>query len=157
MDERTRALVHSSKYDAWETPKALYDSLNAAFQFQLDAAASGANAKASHWFTKEDDALRQDWHPYESIFINPPYGRGMSAAFVAKAAAEAAKGCTIVMLLPARTCTRWFHAHLYNKPTVELIFLKGRLKFEIDGKPVLDKHGRPQSAPFPSMIAVLRG
>lgn len=56
-------------------------------------------------------------------------------------------GCDVVVLLiPARTDTRWFHEYLYNKPNVELRFIRGRLKFG-DSK---------NSAPFPSMLAILK-
>jgi site-specific DNA-methyltransferase (adenine-specific) len=46
------------------------------------------------------------------------------------------------MLIPARTDTRWFHEHIYNK--AEIRFLKGRLKFG----------NSKVSAPFPSMIVI---
>lgn len=49
---------------------------------------------------------------------------------------------TVVMLLPARTDTKWFHEYIYNK--AEIRFLKGRLKF---GNSI-------NSAPFPSMIVI---
>lgn len=51
-------------------------------------------------------------------------------------------GAVVVMLLPARTDTKWFHE--YVLPYAEIYFIKGRLKFG-DSK---------NSAPFPSMIAV---
>lgn len=52
----------------------------------------------------------------------------------------------MIMLLHARTETKWFHRFLYQKPNVELRFVKWRLKF-----------GRsPYNAPFPSMIDILR-
>lgn len=47
---------------------------------------------------------------------------------------------TVVMLLPARTDTKWFHDYIYNK--AEIRFVKGRLKFS----------NSSVSAPFPSMI-----
>lgn len=51
----------------------------------------------------------------------------------------------MVMLLPARTDTKWFHEYVYNK--AEIRFIKGRLKF-----------GNAQnSAPFPSMIVIFKG
>lgn len=53
---------------------------------------------------------------------------------------------TVVMLIPARTDTRYFHDFIYNKAK-EIRFLKGRLKFEQGGV-------QGQSAPFPSMIVV---
>lgn len=55
----------------------------------------------------------------------------------------AADGNVVVMLLPARTDTRWFHEYIYNK--AETRFIKGRLKF-----------GGKNAAPFPSMIVVFR-
>ena len=51
---------------------------------------------------------------------------------------------TVVMLLPARTDTKWFHNHIYGNS--EIRFIKGRLKF---GDAV-------NSAPFPSMIVIYR-
>ena len=53
-------------------------------------------------------------------------------------------GTTVVMLLPARTDTRWFHDYIYGK--AEIRFIKGRLKF-----------GEAKAgAPFPSMIVVFK-
>lgn len=54
-------------------------------------------------------------------------------------------------LLPARTDTRAFHDYLYQKPGVELRFLRGRLRF---GHPDTGVPMNP--APFPSMVAILR-
>jgi DNA helicase HerA-like ATPase len=49
-----------------------------------------------------------------------------------------------VLLVHARTDTRWFHDFVYGK--AELRFVRGRLKFG-DGT---------QSAPFPSLVAIYR-
>lgn len=54
----------------------------------------------------------------------------------------AESSCTVVMLLPARTDTKWFHDYIYGK--VEIRFIRGRLKFG----------AAKNSAPFPSMIAI---
>jgi hypothetical protein len=48
-------------------------------------------------------------------------------------------GNTVILLLPARTDTKWFHNYCIEH---EIEFLKGRLKF---GNAI-------NSAPFPSMI-----
>ena len=61
-----------------------------------------------------------------------------------KAAEEEAD---VVMLIPARTDTSWFHNYIYNK--AEITFLRGRLKFETGGVP-------GNSAPFPSMLVYFR-
>ena len=80
----------------------------------------------------------------EIVYVNPPYGREIYK-WVEKCYNENLKGTFIVMLVPARTDTRWFHNYIYNKH--EIRFIKGRLKFN-DGK---------QSAPFPSMIVIMKG
>lgn len=49
----------------------------------------------------------------EIVFCNPPYGRQTTGAFVKKCA-EAAN-CLSVMLIPARTDTKWFHEYIYIK------------------------------------------
>lgn len=65
--------------------------------------------------------------------------------WVKKAYEEYMRGCkTIVMLLPARTDTKWFHEYIYGK--AEIRFVKGRLKFG----------GAKDAAPFPSMVVVFK-
>lgn len=64
-----------------------------------------------------------------------------------KASIEATKGNTTVMLIPSRTDTQWFHDYVYQKPNVEVRFVKGRLKFG----------GAKNNAPFPSMIVIFKG
>jgi hypothetical protein len=50
------------------------------------------------------------------------------------------------MLIPSRTDTSYFHDYIWQKPGVEVRFLRGRLKFD-DGK---------DPAPFPSMLVIFR-
>ncbi len=132
--------LYSSDKEDWGTPQPLFDRLHREFAFDLDAAASAANAKCARYFTREIDALRQDWWPYETVYLNPPYGSAI-AAFVRKAYEEAQRGCTVVCLLPSRTDTRWFLTCMKAR---EIRFIRGRLRFE----------GASNSAPFPSMIVV---
>jgi site-specific DNA-methyltransferase (adenine-specific) len=78
------------------------------------------------------------------VFCNPPYSE--IEKWVAKAFYESRKDKTLVVLLiPSRTDTRYFHNFIYNR--AEIRFVKGRLKFG-DGK---------NSAPFPSMLVIFRG
>ena len=51
-------------------------------------------------------------------------------------------GNLVVMLLPARTDTKWFHDYIYHK--AEIRFIKGRLKFG----------GCKDAAPFPSRVVI---
>lgn len=77
------------------------------------------------------------------VFCNPPYGRELPK-WVKKCYEENQKGALVVMLVPARTDTRWFHDYIYHN--AEIRFIKGRLKFN-DGQ---------QGAPFPSMVVIFR-
>jgi site-specific DNA-methyltransferase (adenine-specific) len=149
------AVMFSRASDNWTTPQHFYDALHAEFMFCVDAAATRDNRKCvryfgpDHSFTDCRDALTAAWVPLPH-WCNPPYSR--CREFVAKAAHERLTGALTVMLLPARTDTRWFHEHLWDARThrpqtgIELRFVKGRLKFG-DGK---------NSAPFPSMVVVFR-
>jgi hypothetical protein len=90
----------------------------------------------------QEDALIHHWDP--STFVNPPYGPSIKK-WVRKAHDESVRGCCVVMLLPSRTDTEWFHQYCLS-PGVEIRFLKGRLKFG-------DGNGR---CPFPSIIVIFR-
>ena len=142
--------LFSSQKDDWETPQELFDELNREFRFTLDVCATPQNRKVSNFYTKEDDALKQDWHGV--CWMNPPYGREIGK-WVEKAAYEAWHGATVVCLLPARTDTRWWHDYIGDNENhcpregVEIRLLKGRLKFG----------GSKNSAPFPSAIVIFGG
>ena len=78
------------------------------------------------------------------MFCNPPYSN--ISAWVEKAYRESRKDNTLVVLLiPARTDTKYFHDFIYNR--AEIRFVCGRLRF----------NGLGQNAPFPSMIVIFRG
>ena len=133
--------MFSSQRSKWETPQDLFDKLNAEFNFTLDPCANAENAKCQKYFTQEQDGLRQDWQG-ETVFCNPPYGREIKK-WISKAYQESLKPDTlVVMLLPSRTDTTWFHDYIL--PYGKINFIKGRLKFG----------NSKNSAPFPSMIVV---
>lgn len=76
------------------------------------------------------------------VFCNPPYGRAI-AAWVRKCYEESRKPDTrVVMLIPARTDTAYFHDFIYHRAR-EIRFIRGRLRFNDAGP-----------APFPSMVVV---
>ena len=133
--------VHfSSKTNEWDTPKDFYETLDREFHFTLDPATNGTNSKCARFYTQADDGLAQSWDN-EAVFCNPPYGREIGR-WIEKA--SKATGGVVVMLIPARTDTRYFHDYIYNK--AEIRFLRGRLKFG----------GSKNSAPFPSMLVIFR-
>lgn len=131
-------VMFSSATDLWSTPQGFFDKLNDEFHFDLDVCAIPENAKCEKFYTPEQDGLK---HPWEgTVWCNPPYGREIGK-WVKKAAES---NCTVVMLLPARTDTRWFHEYIYGR--AEIRFIRGRLKFG-------NAHN---SAPFPSMVVIYR-
>lgn len=132
-------VLFSSKKDDWETPQKLFDELNKEFNFTVDVASSDNNYKVNKHYTIKENGLVQNWNN-ERVWCNPPYGRTIEK-WVEKAWNSSA---LVVMLLPVRTDTKWFHKYIYKKDIVEIRFIKGRLKFG-DSK---------NSAPFPSMIVI---
>ena len=135
-------LMFSSKTSLWATPQGFFDELNQEFHFTLDVCAIPENAKCKDYFTPDVNGLIQKWSGI--CWCNPPYGREI-ANWVKKAYDESAAGAIVVMLLPARTDTKWFHELVYGK--AEIRFIKGRLHFS----------GSEWNAPFPSMIVIYRG
>jgi site-specific DNA-methyltransferase (adenine-specific) len=129
----------------WSTPQDLFDRLNEEFHFTLDPCADDFNHKCDRYYTEEQDGLQQDWSG-ERVFCNPPYGKDVPK-WVKKCHDETRfRGCElVVMLIPARTDTRWFHDYIYHKAD-EVRFVKGRIRFG----------GQTTNAPFPSMVVVFR-
>lgn len=136
------SVMFSSKSGVWSTPQWLFDQLNQEFRFTLDVCALPENAKCKTFFTPVEDGLKQPW--IGNVWCNPPYGRAVGK-WVEKAFYSRSRVCTVVMLLPVRTDTRWFHEFIL--PYAEIRFLQGRLKFG----------SCSFSAPFPSMVVVFRG
>ena len=110
---KNRNLTHS---DNWETPKELYDWLNAHYDFDFDPCP----------INSDFDGLAIEWG--ERNFINPPYTRKLKEAFVIKAIQESIKGKLCVMLLPVSTSTVLFHSYILPNAK-DIKFLKGRVKF----------------------------
>lgn len=137
-----KVLLKSDKMN-WETPNSLFEELDAKYHFTLDPCCEITTAKCKKFYTKEDDGLTKDWDN-EIVFVNPPYGKDIKL-WVEKCYKESLKGVKIVMLIPARTDTKYFHEFIYNKANI--VFLKGRVKFLMDGKQL-------NPAPFPSMLVL---
>lgn len=139
-----RSVMFSSATDNWATPQGFFDKLNREFGFTLDPCADENNHKCDVYYTKEQNGLTKNWGG-ERVFCNPPYGKDIGK-WVQKCYEESQKENTlVVMLIPARTDTRYFHEFIYGK--AEIRFIRGRLKF-----------GNSQNAaPFPSMVVIFGG
>ena len=124
-----------------ETPKYLFDRISSIFNFSLDACALPENTKCESYYTLKDDGLSKPWRG--GVWCNPPYGREISS-WVKKAYEESQKeyNSFVLMLLPARTDTKWWWEYVQGKAT--LFFIKGRVKF--------GDHN--VGAPFPSVLAL---
>ena len=135
--------MFSSKSDNWATPQSFFDELNKEFNFIIDVCADETNHKCEIYYNKVVDGLTKEW-TNDAVWCNPPYGRAIGE-WVKKAYEDQKKySNVIVMLLPARTDTKWFHNYIYGK--AEIRFIKGRLKFGNSNTP----------APFPSMVVIYR-
>lgn len=78
------------------------------------------------------------------MFCNPPYSE--IGTWTEKCFRESQKDRTLVVLLiPSRTDTKYFHDFIYNR--AEIRFVRGRLRFS----------GSDVNAPFASMIVIFRG
>src|SRR3989338_9094136 len=88
------------------------------------------------------NGLTCDWG--KGNFMNPPYGSAIKK-WIKKGFEEAQKGKTVVMLIPSRTDTTYWHDYVMNAREIWLI--KGRLKFD----------NREGTAPFPSAIIIFKG
>jgi len=148
-----RELMFSNKNNAWCTPRDFFEELNKEFEFTLDPCCMPKSALCENYYTPDKDGLKQDWSG-ETVFVNPPYGREIGK-WVKKCYEEGQKlNTTVVMLIPSRTDTRYFHDYIYHK--AEIRFIKGRLKFvdmDYEGK---EEDRKMSPAPFPSMIVIFK-
>jgi phage N-6-adenine-methyltransferase len=122
-----------NEVDDYATPWELFDLLHERFRFTVDVAATPANARLPHFWTKEDDALARRWG-HERVWCNPPFST--IDPWVAKAWQEFNAGCElIVMLLPAnRTEQPWWQQWIepHRDRTLGVLsveFLPGRPRF----------------------------
>ncbi len=130
-----RSLMSSNSAE-WRTPRGLFLALHAEHGFTLDAAATHGNTQLPRYFTAKEDGLAQDWSGHR-VWLNPPYGK-MVPLWMAKAATAQT---LVVVLVPARTDTAWWHEWVLPRAT-QVAYVRGRLTFE----------GANSGAPFPSAI-----
>jgi phage N-6-adenine-methyltransferase len=135
-------LMFSSKWGGWITPRPFFERLDKEFHFTTDVGATKKNALCADYLGLDNgrDALTSEWG--ERSFCNPPYGRNIGE-WVYKAYFESREGKLVVMLLPARTDTKWFHDWIFGRAS-QIIFIRGRIKFS----------NSKTGAPFPSMVVV---
>lgn len=153
-------VMFSSKSDEWTTPLTTFAPLNTEFRFKVDVAASKDNKLCKYYLGPDHvtpcmrDALAPAvlWgYDGDAVWCNPPYS--LCKEFVAKAVEQQKNGVTVVMLIPSRTDTKYWHTYIWDadkhcpRKGIEVRFIKGRLKFG----------GAKNSAPFPSVVVVFKG
>jgi len=126
-----RVVFSSAKQD-WRTPADLYKSLDEEFHFTFDPCPPSPKFG--------EHGLKIPWR--SPAFCNPPYSE--IDRWVRKAHAEWKNGATVVLLIPSRTDTRWWHDCCME--ATEIRFIRGRLKFG----------GSQNNAPFPSVLVIFK-
>lgn len=132
-------MLRSGRND-WRTPDEILALVRKALGGQIDldpCAASDFTGFALQNYAIEDDGLDRAW--WGRVYVNPPFGA--LDEWAKKCAEEGQQGCEILLLLPARTDTRYWHQYIGAAQAV--CFLRGRVRFV----------GAPGPCPFPVAIA----
>jgi hypothetical protein len=130
--------VKTSNHNNWETPEKYYKELDSEFHFNFDPCP----------LNSKEDGLVKEWGT--STFVNPPYGREIGK-WVKKSYEESLKGKIVVMLMPVRTDTNYFHNYILGR--AEIRFIKGRLRFRGFSK-IKNKIVDNEPASFPCMTII---
>lgn len=134
----------ADKNTEWYTPshilEAVYHTLGTVDLDPCCNTIGDPNVKATKYYRIADDGLIQKWEG--SVFLNPPYGESLTAAWVNKliksyAAADVTEA---VLLIPARTDTQYWHNLAVYSPC--WCAIKGRLSFLSPFKPTDNQTGR---------------
>lgn len=119
----------------YETPKDVYEKLDRRFRFTADLSSVKIGKR-------DADGPKINWKLRN--FVKPSLGEDIHK-WIVQALCACSKGRLVVMLLPARTDTEYFHKYILRYAR-EIWFVKGRLKFG----------SMKEGAPFPSMIVIFR-
>lgn len=134
----------------WRTPPyivALAKELFGLSRFDIDGAASAENRVASKWL---GDAFSDSPDVGSVVWLNPPWANLHRWCYRALEWARDRK-CTVVLLLPASTDTRWFDLIWNDLYTHSIVFLSPRVPF-------VDPQGKGRrSPPVGSMFVLLKG
>lgn len=155
-----RGLMSSASAE-WYTPSALEQKIRAVvmdghdldkYRWSLDPCADPNKRIPAdmHWTAEDDGLSRHLPNSIHSVFLNPPYGRGIER-WVKRFNDHFINGSdkhTQAWLVPARTDTKWFWS-LTHHPCI-VVLLNGRVKFE-------GPNNTKNSAPFPSAIVLRSG
>lgn len=122
-------VFYSKNSDDWKTPSKLYN-------YFMDH-----NYIDVSPFQSAEDYLLKEFQNAK-LYCNPPYSKNKE--FIEWCYKQMNNGCTIWLLIPSRTDTRYFQKIMNDG--MLLYFIKGRLRFN-DGN---------MGAPFPSVLIELK-
>lgn len=131
----------------WCTPEVVLERVRRVGKIGLDPCSNGrsiVHARIQFRGPPGEDGLAEQWTGYlkdgELAYVNPPYGRAIGQ-WVAKCALETMDGAEVILLVPARPDTAWWHDAVLPHATA-ICSWRGRLAFL----------GASQGAPFPSAV-----
>lgn len=121
-------VMYSRKTDDWKTPRELYNVfINNGC---IDPCPFKSNVNGLLYNFKNT-----------KLFVNPPFSK--MQIWVDWCITQFKNNCTVYLLIPNRSDTKYYHEILKYNPLI--IFIKGRLKYNDCGN----------SAPFPTVLMVL--
>ncbi len=132
---QNRGYIDIAKSQEWETPTDLFNILNSIFHFQTDLACTSRNKRCKNGIYPEEDALSKNWGDKGNCWLNPPYGRDLQKWVEAcyRHIHKHHNNNLVVMLIPSSTETKFWQNRIFTSAN-DVLFLNGRLKFEIDGQ-----------------------
>jgi phage N-6-adenine-methyltransferase len=152
--------MFSSESVEWYSPPEIINPVTEFYDGKIDldpASNEFFTTKAEFNYTWRDDGLKRSW--LGKCYLNPEYGKNIKL-WTQKHNEETKNFSECIMLLPARTDTRWFHDLDFDV----VVLLKGRVNF-VDGTWLKVAHSlNPKfalscwhlftgdSAAFPSML-----
>ncbi len=126
--------------DFWETPPDVYEKFckKVGIYPELDVCATKSTTKCKHYFgidhpnPKYRNALDNLWD--KPFFMNPPYST-KELWFEYAIHQTLAWGVPCIMLVFAKTDTKWWDKFVTQNDFVKVHFHKGRIRFWREGKP----------------------
>ena len=134
----------------WATPRSFMDFLNKQRYWKpnLDAAATVGNTKAPRFYNPHQNGLKHPW--FGDVWLNPPYGREIPKWLQkCKEEIQRKEVHSIMVLLPARTDTKWFH-DMIMKDAYLVYLIRGRFNHQKKNQV------KNSNAPFASMLVCYR-
>lgn len=134
-----------SESDEWYYPKLEYIKLCKKYKInpKLDVAATNKYHLCQYYFTKKDDALKQEWlikagTKKTGAWVNPPLRKGMTKAFILKAHEQWSRhNINILMIVPAGVISRQYFQpiwKLFKDGMIELDPISPRPRFLFKGE-----------------------